>query len=164
MYDLIKIQAWQLRLVKKSQFRIHKVAVLATCEFDLEVACFVAKVAVEHIRFEHRNLRTVNVSLAGQSEVTWGMEESTSSQNGDQTREGKSAVMSRGSAHDHGFKLRFRLLGKMLRGKKGGSFALGHKLFGDFQYECLAIAGSYGYIAPESAYTLKVDEKSDVYA
>ncbi|GKF96865.1 hypothetical protein Tco_0292686, partial [Tanacetum coccineum] len=31
---------------------------------------------------------TVNVSLAGQSEVTWGMEESTSSQNGDQTREG----------------------------------------------------------------------------
>ncbi|GJV87760.1 leucine-rich repeat receptor-like serine/threonine-protein kinase BAM1 [Tanacetum coccineum] len=31
--------------------------------------------------------------------------------------------------------------------------------------ECMSgIAGSYGYIAPESAYTLKVDEKSDVYA
>ncbi|KAK6128731.1 hypothetical protein DH2020_037525 [Rehmannia glutinosa] len=31
--------------------------------------------------------------------------------------------------------------------------------------ECMsAIAGSYGYIAPEYAYTLKVDEKSDVYS
>ncbi|URD94698.1 Receptor protein kinase CLAVATA1 [Musa troglodytarum] len=27
-----------------------------------------------------------------------------------------------------------------------------------------AIAGSYGYIAPEYAYTLKVDEKSEVYS
>ncbi|KAJ9557357.1 hypothetical protein OSB04_011971 [Centaurea solstitialis] len=31
--------------------------------------------------------------------------------------------------------------------------------------ECMsAIAGSYGYIAPEYAYTLKIDEKSDVYS
>ncbi|KAL6587780.1 hypothetical protein OROMI_000758 [Orobanche minor] len=31
--------------------------------------------------------------------------------------------------------------------------------------ECMsAIAGSYGYIAPEYAYTLKVDEKSDIYS
>ncbi|CAI9101553.1 OLC1v1038903C1 [Oldenlandia corymbosa var. corymbosa] len=31
--------------------------------------------------------------------------------------------------------------------------------------ECMsAIAGSYGYIAPEYAYTLRVDEKSDVYS
>ncbi|KAG8090953.1 hypothetical protein GUJ93_ZPchr0011g27757 [Zizania palustris] len=31
--------------------------------------------------------------------------------------------------------------------------------------ECMsAVAGSYGYIAPEYAYTLKVDEKSDVYS
>ncbi|OEL29213.1 Leucine-rich repeat receptor-like serine/threonine-protein kinase BAM1 [Dichanthelium oligosanthes] len=45
-------------------------------------------------------------------------------------------------------------LAKFLRGSGGGATS-----------ECMsAVAGSYGYIAPEYAYTLRVDEKSDVYS
>ncbi|KAH7543638.1 hypothetical protein FEM48_Zijuj02G0205200 [Ziziphus jujuba var. spinosa] len=45
-------------------------------------------------------------------------------------------------------------------------FGLAKFLFqGGGASECMsAIAGSYGYIAPEYAYTLRVDEKSDVYS
>ncbi|XP_059656328.1 leucine-rich repeat receptor-like serine/threonine-protein kinase BAM3 [Cornus florida] len=44
-------------------------------------------------------------------------------------------------------------------------FGLAKFLQGTGTSECMsAIAGSYGYIAPEYAYTLKVDEKSDVYS
>ncbi|CAN6362705.1 unnamed protein product [Urochloa humidicola] len=47
-------------------------------------------------------------------------------------------------------------LAKFLRGGGGGGGATS---------ECMsAVAGSYGYIAPEYAYTLRVDEKSDVYS
>ncbi|CAO2152438.1 unnamed protein product [Urochloa humidicola] len=46
-------------------------------------------------------------------------------------------------------------LAKFLRGGGGGAATT----------ECMsAVAGSYGYIAPEYAYTLRVDEKSDVYS
>ncbi|KAJ1275243.1 hypothetical protein BS78_05G121500 [Paspalum vaginatum] len=46
-------------------------------------------------------------------------------------------------------------LAKFLRGGAGAGPAS----------ECMsAVAGSYGYIAPEYAYTLRVDEKSDVYS
>ncbi|KAK3118735.1 hypothetical protein QOZ80_9BG0705900 [Eleusine coracana subsp. coracana] len=45
-------------------------------------------------------------------------------------------------------------LAKFLRSGTGGATS-----------ECMsAVAGSYGYIAPEYAYTLRVDEKSDVYS
>ncbi|KAF3453956.1 hypothetical protein FNV43_RR04398 [Rhamnella rubrinervis] len=44
-------------------------------------------------------------------------------------------------------------------------FGLAKFLFDGGASECMsAIAGSYGYIAPEYAYTLRVDEKSDVYS
>ncbi|KAK9067438.1 hypothetical protein SSX86_014767 [Deinandra increscens subsp. villosa] len=44
-------------------------------------------------------------------------------------------------------------------------FGLAKFLHGGGASECMsAIAGSYGYIAPEYAYTLKIDEKSDVYS
>ncbi|CAL4994237.1 unnamed protein product [Urochloa decumbens] len=50
-------------------------------------------------------------------------------------------------------------LAKFLRG--GGGVGGG----GNATSECMsAVAGSYGYIAPEYAYTLRVDEKSDVYS
>ncbi|TKW00099.1 hypothetical protein SEVIR_8G086600v4 [Setaria viridis] len=49
-------------------------------------------------------------------------------------------------------------LAKFLRG--GGAAGAGNATS-----ECMsAVAGSYGYIAPEYAYTLRVDEKSDVYS
>nr|CAB3489595.1 unnamed protein product [Digitaria exilis] len=48
-------------------------------------------------------------------------------------------------------------LAKFLRRGGGGG--------GGATSECMsAVAGSYGYIAPEYAYTLRVDEKSDVYS
>ncbi|XP_075476475.1 LOW QUALITY PROTEIN: uncharacterized protein LOC142517870 [Primulina tabacum] len=44
-------------------------------------------------------------------------------------------------------------------------FGLARCLVGGGASQCMsAIAGSFGYIAPEYAYTLKVDEKSDVYS
>ncbi|XP_009763204.2 leucine-rich repeat receptor-like serine/threonine-protein kinase BAM3 isoform X1 [Nicotiana sylvestris] len=44
-------------------------------------------------------------------------------------------------------------------------FGLAKYLQNNGTSECMsAIAGSYGYIAPEYAYTLKIDEKSDVYS
>ncbi|OIT07882.1 PREDICTED: leucine-rich repeat receptor-like serine/threonine-protein kinase BAM3 isoform X1 [Nicotiana attenuata] len=44
-------------------------------------------------------------------------------------------------------------------------FGLAKYLRNNGTSECMsAIAGSYGYIAPEYAYTLKIDEKSDVYS
>ncbi|CAO2141317.1 unnamed protein product [Urochloa humidicola] len=52
-------------------------------------------------------------------------------------------------------------LAKFLRGGAGGAAGGGNGATS----ECMsAVAGSYGYIAPEYAYTLRVDEKSDVYS